>query len=51
MFCCYRMPNDEIKWYFYDAENDEVIEDVRDIWPEIRCDIDTERYTEEGPAN
>lgn len=50
VFCCYRMPNSEIKWYFYDAENDEVIEDVRDIWPEIRCGIDTERYTEEGPG-
>ena len=51
VFCCYRMPiSDEIKWYFYDTENDEVIEDVRDIWPEIRCDIDTERYTEEGPG-
>ncbi len=50
VFCCYRMPNSEIKWYFYDAENDEVIEDVRDIWPEIRCDIDTERYTEKGPG-
>ena len=51
VFCCYRMPiNDEIKWYFYDAENDQVIEDVRDIWPEIRCDIETKRYTEEGPG-
>ena len=51
VFCCYRMPiNDEIKWYFYDVDNDEVIEDVRDIWPEIRCDIETKRYTEEGPG-
>ncbi len=51
VFCCYRMPiSDEIKWYFYDVDNDEVIENVRDIWPEIRCDIETERYTEEGPG-
>ena len=50
VFCCYRMPNGEVKWYFYDVENDVVIEDVRDIWPEIRCDIETPRYTEEGPG-
>ncbi len=28
----------------------EVIEDVTDIWPGIRCDIESERYTEEGPG-
>ncbi len=51
VFCCYRMPiSNEIKWYFYDVDNDEVIEDVSDIWPEIRCDIETARYTEEGPG-
>ena len=51
VFCCYRMPiNDEIKWYFYDADNDEVVDDVKNIWPEIRCDIETKRYTEEGPG-
>ena len=50
VFCCYQMPNDEIKWYFYDVENDAIIEDVRDIWTEIRCDIRTERYTEQGPG-
>ncbi len=51
VFCCYRMSiNDEIKWYFYDVDNDEVVDDVKDIWPEIRCDIETKRYTEEGPG-
>ena len=51
VFCCYRMPiSDEIKWYFYDVDNDEVIDDVSDIWPEIRCDIETERYIDEGPG-
>ncbi len=49
VFCCYRMPNNEIKWYFYDDEHDQVIEDVRDIWPEIRCEKRTKRYTEKGP--
>ena len=50
VFCCYRMPNDEVKWYFYDAEIDEVFDDVKDIWSEIRCDKETARYTEEGPG-
>ena len=50
MFCCYRMPNNEIKWYFYDIENDAVVDDVRDIWPEVRCDLETSRYTEAGPG-
>ena len=50
LFCCYEMPNGEIKWYFYDAEIDEVLDNVEEIWPEIRCGKDTIRWTEEGPA-
>ncbi|RKU11633.1 hypothetical protein C6501_12155 [Candidatus Poribacteria bacterium] len=60
VFCCYEMPivekpkdeksKGEIKWYFYDSDNDSIIEDVSGIWPEIRCDIETKRYTEEGPG-
>ncbi|RKU17332.1 hypothetical protein C6503_11200 [Candidatus Poribacteria bacterium] len=50
LFCCYEMPNDEIKWCFYDADVDEVIDNVEDIWPEIRCDENTTRWTESGPG-
>ena len=50
LFCCYEMPNGEIKWYFYDAEIDEVLDNVEEIWPEVRCGEDTMRWTEEGPA-
>ena len=50
LFCCYEMPNGEIKWYFYDAEIDEVLDNVEEIWPEIRCSEDTMRWTEEGPG-
>ena len=50
LFCCYEMPNGEIKWYFYDPEIDEVLDNVEAIWPEIRCGEDTMRWTEEGPA-
>ena len=50
LFCCYEMPNREIKWYFYDAQIDEVLDNVEDIWPEIRCGEDTMRRTEKGPA-
>lgn len=50
VFCCYKMPNNEIKWYFYDAEMDEVYEDLNDIWAEIRCDNETERFIVEGPG-
>lgn len=50
LFCCYEMPNGEIKWYFYDAEIDEVLDNVEEIWPEIRCGEDTMRWTEDGPA-
>ena len=50
LFCCYEMPNGEIKWYFYDPEIDEVLDNVEGIWPEIRCGEDTMRWTEEGPA-
>ena len=49
LFCCYEMPNGEIKWYFYDAEIDEVLDNVEEIWPEIRCGEDTTRWTEDGP--
>jgi len=50
LFCCYEMPNGEIKWYFYDAEIDDVLDNVEEIWPKIRCGEDTIRWTEEGPA-
>lgn len=50
LFCCYEMPNREIKWYFYDPEIDEVLDNVEEIWPEIRCGEGTMRWTEEGPA-
>ena len=50
VFCCYEMPNGEIKWYFYDADEDEVLDNIEEIWPEIRCDENTERWTESGPG-
>ena len=50
VFCCYEMPNGEIKWYFYDADIDEVIDDIEAVWPEVRCDKETSRWTEEGPG-
>ncbi len=50
VFCCYEMPNGEIKWYFYDVDVDEVIGNVEDIWPEIRCGENTTRWTEYGPG-
>lgn len=50
VFCCYRMPNKEIKWYFYDIENDAVVDDVRYIWPDVRCDLETSRYIGAGPG-
>ena len=50
VFCCYEMPNGEIKWYFYDAEIDEVLDSVEEIWPEIRCNAETLRWTEDGPG-
>ena len=42
------MPNDEVQWYFYNAETDEVLDNVEQIWPEIRCDVETPRHTESG---
>ena len=50
VFCCYEMPNGEIKWYFYDADIDEVIDNIEGIWPEVRCDKETSRWTEDGPG-
>ena len=50
VFCCYEMPNGEIKWYFYDADIDEVIDDIEEVWPEVRCDMETSRWTEDGPG-
>ncbi|MCG9133249.1 hypothetical protein J5I95_16360 [Candidatus Poribacteria bacterium] len=44
------MPNGEIKWYFYDAEIDEVLDSVEEIWPEIRCNAETLRWIEDGPG-
>lgn len=46
LFCCYQMPNGEIKWYFYDTEFDEVFDNIEEIWPKIRCDKETLRRTE-----
>ena len=50
LFCCYEMPNGEIKWYFYDREIDDVLDNVEEIWPEVRCSEDTMRWTEGGPG-
>lgn len=50
VFCCYEMPNGEIKWYFYDADIEDVIDDIKAVWPEVRCDIETARWTEDGPG-
>ena len=50
VFCCYEMPNREIKWYFYDIDTEEVLDNVEDIWPEIRCGRNTTRWTERGPG-
>ncbi len=50
VFCCYKMPNGEIKWYFYDAHTDEVIDNIEGVWPEVRCDKETSRWTEDGPG-
>ena len=50
VFCCYEMPNGEIKWYFYDADIEDVIADIEAVWPEVRCDIETSRWTEGGPG-
>ena len=50
LFCCYEMPNGEIKWYFYDPEIDEVLDNVEEIWPEVRCGEHTMHRTEEGLA-
>ena len=50
VFCCYEMPNGEIKWYFYDADTDEVIDDIERVWPEIRCDEEMMRRTKNGPG-
>ncbi len=50
VFCCYEIPNGEIKWYFYNADEEKVVDSVEEIWPEIRCDEHTERWTESGPG-
>ena len=50
IFCCYKMPNDEIKWYYYDTDEDEVFDNIEEIWPEIRCGEETMRWTENGPG-
>ena len=50
LFCCYEMPNGEIKWYFYNADEEEVLDNVEEIWPGIRCHENTERWTESGPG-
>ena len=48
IFCCYQMPNDEVRWYFYNIATDEVFDNVEQIWTEIRCEVATPRYTESG---
>ena len=48
IFCCYKMPNDEVQWYFYNAATDEVLDNVERIWTEIRCEVETPRYIESG---
>ena len=48
IFCCYQMPNGEVQWYFYNAETNEVLDNVEQIWPEIRCDAETPRHIETG---
>ncbi|MDE0326137.1 MAG: helicase-related protein [Candidatus Poribacteria bacterium] len=50
LFCCYEMPNGEIKWYFYDNDMDEVVDDIEEIWPEVRCGEEAIRWTENGPG-
>ena len=50
LFCCYEMPNGEIKWYFYNTEVNQVFEHVAALWPEIRCDNETQRHTAVGIA-
>ena len=35
VFCCYEMPNREIKWYFYDADEDEVLVTLRRYGPKF----------------
>ena len=32
------------------AEIDEVLDNVEEIWPEVRCSEDTMRWTEDGPG-
>ena len=48
IFCCYKMPNDEVHWYFYDTATDDVLDNVEQIWTEIRCDVETPRHIEAG---
>ena len=42
------MPNDEVQWYFYNTETDEVLDNTEQIWPEIRCGVKTPRHAESG---
>lgn len=55
IFCAYRFPsrevvdgqengNGELRWYFWDAEKDKVIEGVENIHKAIRAAYDTQRY-------
>ena len=56
IFCAYRFPpreiiegqengNGELRWYFWDAERDKVIEGVENIHKAIRSAYDVSRYT------
>jgi superfamily II DNA or RNA helicase len=55
IFCAYRFPprevvegqengNGELRWYFWDAEKDKIIEGVENIHKAIRAAHDTKRY-------
>ena len=44
------MPNGESNGISMDAEIEEVLDNVEEIWPEIRCAENTERWTENGPG-
>ena len=50
LFCCYQLPNGEVKWYFYDTDADKVFDNIEAIWPEIRCDKNAARWTNSGPG-
>jgi len=38
----------EVKWYFWDAETENVTETLEETWTAARCDKDTKRIVEKG---